>query len=137
MAKRLDLAQAYNNSNLGLENRRNGYRANQIDWQNTDYTAITPEEGKEVWKNNPRGLVLIIKDRYGNPRAVKFREDGKVDIDARYGNYRFDLPQDKAYIKRDGTKVRDVFKVKINHLLSIADKIYKTNEGSEIGRAHV
>lgn len=125
-----DLAQAYNNSNLGLENRRNGYRANQIDWQNTDYTAITPEEGKEVWKNNPRGLVLIIKDRYGNPRAVKFREDGKVDIDARYGNYRFDLPQDKAYIKRDGTKVRDVFKVKINHLLSIADKIYKTNEGS-------
>lgn len=125
-----DLATAYNNSSLGREDRTKGYRTRDIDWQNTDYTPISPEEAKEVWKNNPTSLILIITDSRGEDRAVKFRNDGKVNIDASYGNYRFDLPRDKAYIKRDGTRVTDVFKAKINHLLSIAKKIYVTNEGS-------
>ena len=125
-----DLAKAYDYSGLGKDYRSGGYRSGRVDWQNTDYIPLTPEQGKELWKNNPKALVLIIRDDSGNPRAVKFREDGKVDIDPAYGNYRFNLPRETAYIKRDGTKVRDVFKAKINHLLDIAEKIYQTNEGS-------
>lgn len=125
-----DLATAYNNSELGPLKRNAGYTTGAIDWENTTYTPISPEEGKRVWKDNPTSLILIITDNGGKDRAVKFRADGKVDIDAIYGNYRFNLPKDKAYIKRDGTKVTDVFKAKINHLLSIAKKIYVTDEGS-------
>ena len=124
-----DLAVAYNNSGVDSKSRSKGYYTGPIDWQNTDYIEINPEEGKEIWKNDPTKLILIITDSSGKDRVVKFREDGKVNIDSKFGNYRFNLPRDKAYIKRDGTLVFDIFKAKINHLLSIAKKIYRTNEG--------
>ena len=124
-----DLAVAYNNSGVDSKSRSKGYHTGWIDWENTDYTAITPEEGKELWKNDPTNLILIVTDSSGKDRVVKFREDGKVDIDPKFGSYRFTLPKENAYVKRDGTKVFDVFKAKINHLLSIAKKIYRTNEG--------
>ena len=125
------LANAYKNSGLDLKQRKNMNPHNivdRVDFQNAQYDEISPEEGKEVWKDDPQSLILVITGADGNDHAVKFREDGKVDIDPNYGNYRFDLPRDKAYVKRDGTRVVDVFKAKINHLLSIAKKIYKSNE---------
>ena len=124
-----DLAKAYDNSSVGPDKRKYiGKNGQKIDWQNVNYEPLTVDQGKELWKTDPSKLILIIQDRSGNDRVVKFREDGKVDIDPAYGNYRFDLPVSNAYVKRDGTKVVDVFKAKINHLLSIAKKIYKGDE---------
>ena len=119
-----DLARAYQKSGISGEARSKS----KVDYQAAEYTPLTPEQGKEVWKSDPLSLVLIITDSSGDPRAVRFREDGKVDISSSTGNYRLQLPYDKAYVKRDGTRVYDVYKAKIGHLLNIADKIYKTND---------
>ena len=119
-----DLAKAYDNSAYGIGNRRSDF---QPDFNKADYRAVSPEEAVQVYKNNPTSLRLIVKDRRGRPRVVRFREDGKPLNDG-IGDWRFDVGPENVYHKRTGKAETDTGKMKIGHLASIADKIYVTDE---------
>lgn len=112
-----DLSKAYH----GRSGYKNTVNRNNIDLQNADYTEITPEEAVQIIrKGDPSTLRLII-------------EGDLVLIDGKYGSqddrYRIKYTDyDHWYYTKSGTAVKDTARFPVSHLVSIADKIYKTNE---------
>lgn len=112
-----DLSKAYR----GRSNYKNEVNRNNIDLQHADYTEITPEEAVQIIrKGDPSTLRLII-------------EGDLVLIDGKYGSqddrYRIKYTDyDHWYYTKSGNAVKDTARFPVSHLVSIADKIYKTNE---------
>ena len=112
-----DLSKAYR----GRSNYKNEVNRNNIDLQHADYTEITPEEAVQIIrKGDPSTLRLII-------------EGNLVLIDGKYGSqddrYRIKYTDyDHWYYTKSGNAVKDTARFPVSHLVSIADKIYKTNE---------
>ena len=123
-----DLAKAYDNAGLNRSYRSQSYTP---DYQAADYTALTPEEALQALKTTPTKVVAIIRDRRDRPRAVKFGPDGRTRIDSEGpGAFRFDVKE--PYINKRGRNKGepryDIHYLPTEYLLSIADKIYLTNE---------
>lgn len=112
-----DLSKAYR----GRSSYRDEINRNNIDLQHADYTEITPEEAVQIIrKGDPSTLRLII-------------EGDLVLIDGKYGSqddrYRIKYTDyDHWYYTKSGNAVKDTARFPVSHLVSIADKIYKTNE---------
>lgn len=112
-----DLSKAYR----GRSSYKDEINRNNIDLQNADYTEITPEEAVQIIrKGDPSTLRLII-------------EGDLVLIDGKYGSqddrYRIKYTDyDHWYYTKSGNAVKDTARFPVSHLVSIADKIYKTNE---------
>lgn len=112
-----DLSKTYD----GRSGYKNTVNRNNIDLQNADYTEITPEEAVQIIrKGDPSTLRLII-------------EGDLVLIDGKYGSqddrYRIKYTDyDHWYYTKSGNAVKDTARFPVSHLVSIADKIYKTNE---------
>ena len=112
-----DLSKVYD----GRSGYKNTVNRNNIDLQNADYTEITPEEAVQIIrKGDPSTLRLII-------------EGDLVLIDGKYGSqddrYRIKYTDyDHWYYTKSGNAVKDTARFPVSHLVSIADKIYKTNE---------
>ena len=111
-----DLAKAYKNRDGSRDYTR--FNTN-IDFENSDYTEVTPEEAKQIYKTDPESLHLII-----DGQLITFRENGKPSLD-----YRIHwLNSDKFYTRASGEVIRDTKKMPASHLFSIASKIYKVDE---------
>lgn len=108
-----DLAKAYK------KNKRTVQNYNNIDFENADYTEISPEEAKKKFKEEPWSIKLLID---GN--LVDFRDNGYHSIENRV----YVTDRDKMYVKKNGDVVNDTARMPIKHLFDIADKIYYTNE---------
>lgn len=112
-----DLSKAYR----GRSSYKDEISRNNIDLQHADYTEITPEEAVQIIrKGDPSTLRLII-------------EGDLVLIDGKYGSqddrYRIKYTDyDHWYYTKSGNAVKDTARFPVSHLVSIADKIYKTNE---------
>lgn len=112
-----DLSKAYR----GRSSYKDEINRNNIDLQHADYTEITPEEAVQIIrKGDPSTLRLII-------------EGDLVLIDGKYGSqddrYRIKYTDyDHWYYTKSGNAVKDTARFPVSHLVSIADKIYKTNE---------
>ena len=122
-----DLMKGYDAAGRSGDRRKN----EPYDFNNASYDEITPEEALALVKTNPEQVVMLINDRSGRERAVRFGHDGRTEINGTY-NYRFDLPDDKAYVnkrgKNKGELRTDIHYIPNEHLFSVANKIYKTNE---------
>jgi hypothetical protein len=111
-----DLAKAYKNRDGNRDYTR--FNTN-IDFENSDYTEVTPEEAKQIYKTDPESLHLVI-----DGQLITFRENGKPSLD-----YRIHwLNRDKFYTRASGEVIRDTKKMPASHLFSIASKIYKVDE---------
>lgn len=112
-----DLSKAYDSRS----HYKDEINRNSIDLQNADYTEITPEEAVQIIrKGDPSTLRLII-------------EGELVLIDGKYGSqddrYRIKYTDyNHWYYTKSGNAVKDTARFPVSHLVSIADKIYKTNE---------
>ena len=125
LAERYDLDEAIPRDLSKAYDSRSHYKdvinRNNIDLQNADYTEITPEEAVQIIrKGDPSTLRLII-------------EGNLVLIDGKYGSqddrYRIKYTDyDHWYYTKSGNAVKDTARFPVSHLVSIADKIYKTNE---------
>ena len=124
-----DLAKAYKEVKYA---KRGGYGSKnflqnevpQSDLYNAEYREVTPEEALEISKTKPESLRLLIKDHRGNLKLVTKGEKNKGSI-----LYRIDwLPKEKRYEKRTGETVEDTAKIPFSYLITIADKIYYTND---------
>lgn len=120
-----DLAQAYKR---GVEYRRgkDAYylpdlndRRGELDFENTDYIEITPEEAEEYRRKGEADKLRVIY--WGNaymvdPRSFKLKPSAGIK------------PEDE-YITRTGRSINTSNYVPFSHMMEIADKIYYTNEG--------
>lgn len=120
-----DLAQAYRNSTASLDRGVQGYTPNldarrgELDFENTDYIEITPEEAEEYRRKGEADKLRVIY--WGSaytvdPRSFKLRPSTGIK------------PKDE-YITRTGRRVNNSNHVPFTHMMEIADKIYYTNEG--------
>ena len=114
-----DLAQAYKRSRY-----QGDYNA---DLQNATYNEVSPDEAYNIIKKQDKehSLRILI-----NGRLIKIN-NGYGDRDDRF---RTNVSFDKAYVRKSGAKERDTAKMGLKHLLSIADKIYVTNEAEPEGK---
>lgn len=121
-----DLAKAYRNSTASLDRGVQGYTPNldnrrgELDFENTDYIEITPEEAEEYRRKGEADKLRVIY--WGSaytvdPRSFKLRPSTGIK------------PKDE-YITRTGRHVNNSNYVPFTHMMEIADKIYYTNEGN-------
>lgn len=120
-----DLAKAYRQS---AEYRRGegalyipdlGDREGDLDFENTDYIEITPEEAEDYRKKGEVDKLRVIYwgDAYTvDPRSFKLKPSAGIK------------PEDE-YITRTGRHINNSNHVPFSHMMEIADKIYYTNEG--------
>ena len=112
-----DLMKAYNNARYrGLPN---------TDLQNAEYTEVTPEAAYKAYKADPRSVRLLI-----NGKLIDFDATGRPSTEHRDTW----LNTDKVFTNRNGKRVRDTRYIPPKSLLSIADKIYVTNENTPEGK---
>ena len=120
-----DLAKAYRQS---AEYRRGegalyipdlGDREGDLDFENTDYIEITPEEAEEYRKKREADKLRVIywgSAYMVDPRSFKLKPSTDIK------------PEDE-YITRTGRHINNSNYVPFSHMMEIADKIYYTNEG--------
>lgn len=120
-----DLAKAYRQS---AEYRRGegtlyipdlGDREGDLDFENTDYIEITPEEAEEYRKKGEADKLRVIywgSAYMVDPRSFKLKPSTGIK------------PEDE-YITRTGRHINNSNYVPFSHMMEIADKIYYTNEG--------
>lgn len=120
-----DLAKAYRQS---AEYRRRegalytpdlGDREGDLDFENTDYIEITPEEAEEYRKKGEADKLRVIywgSAYMVDPRSFKLKPSTGIK------------PEDE-YITRTGRHINNSNYVPFSHMMEIADKIYYTNEG--------
>lgn len=114
-----DLVKAY---------KRSSYKgAEDADLHNATYEEITPEEAKSLVKSGNANVLRLIV----NGRTILLRDTGYGSLDDRF---RTDISWNKAYHTRSGAEVRDTARLPVAYLLSVADKIYKTNEAEPEGQ---
>ncbi len=95
------------------------------DWDNYDlynanYTAITPEEAyNQIKAGNSQDIRLLI-----DGKLITLRDNGYGDLRNR-NKY---VDRSKGYTKKNGDVITDTAHLPIKHMLSIADKIYLTDE---------
>lgn len=91
----------------------------KTDYANSEYKEITSEEALQAKKDGNIGKLRILID--GN--LVQYRNDGYPLVGPELG-YR----DERAYKKKNGEEVRDTKRIPFNYLITIADKIYLTDE---------
>ena len=91
----------------------------KTDYENSQYTEITPEQALQAKKDgNISKLRILI-----NGDLVQFRNDGYPLVGPELG-YR----DENIYKNKAGKEIRDTRRMPFNHLINIADKIYLTDE---------
>ena len=115
-----DLAKAYNRVNrehsyaMGVKDDRREVRT---DYENSNYTEVTPEEAMELKKQGKLGNVRLIIDG----EAVAFDQNGEP-------LNTFTVSWKKEYETKNGNTKDKVRQMPLSHLFKIADKIYVTDE---------
>lgn len=109
-----DLAKAYKYSNArpDIQDRRAEY-----DYEKAEYTEITPEEAMKAKKEGKAGMLRVL---IGNQVAL-YRTDGYCikNVEVRWG---------ETYTNKNGKKISNTRDMPFSYVMSIADKIYLTNE---------
>ena len=96
-----------------------GDRRGELDFENTDYIEITPEEAEEYRRKGEADKLRVIywgSAYMVDPRSFKLRPSTGIK------------PEDE-YITRTGRHINNSNYVPFSHMMEIADKIYYTNEG--------
>lgn len=110
-----DLAKSYRQASNYHRGRYDNY-----DLQNANYTEITPEDAyKQIKAGNAKDIRLLV-----DGQLITLRDNGYGDLENRT---RY-ISRDKQYIKKNGDAIRDTAHLPIKHMLSVADKIYLTDE---------
>jgi hypothetical protein len=110
-----DLAKSYRYANNYHRGRYDNY-----DLQNANYTEITPEDAyKQIKAGNAKDIRLLV-----DGQLITLRDNGYGDLENR-NKY---INRDKQYIKKNGDVIRDTAHLPIKHMLSVANKIYLTDE---------
>lgn len=113
-----DLAKAYKASDRAEWHHRDGDYLNKVDYENSEYTEITPEQALALKKQGELAQLRALV----NGELVTYYNDGSSNDYVQY------LPYDKRYTTKNG---RDEFNTKyipLKHILSIADKLYLADE---------
>ena len=113
-----DLAKAYKASDNVQWGHRDGDFINKIDYENSEYTEITPEQALALKKQGKLAQLRALVDG----KVVTYYNDGSSNDYIQY------LPYGKRYTTKNG---RDEFNTKyipLKHILSIADKLYLADE---------
>ena len=114
-----DLAKAYKKANYS------GRSGANTDLQNADYQEVDANTGYKLYKEDPKQVRLLV-----NGKLIDFRDNGYPSLDHRDEW----LPDNLAYVKKNGQKIKDTLHVPAKHLFSIASKIYVTNEHKPEGQ---
>ena len=114
-----DLAKAYKQANY------TGRSGANTDLQNADYQEVDANTGYKLYKEDPKQVRLLV-----NGKLIDFRDNGYPSL-----NHRDEwLPDNLAYVKKNGQKIKDTLHVPAKHLFNIASKIYVTNEHKPEGQ---
>lgn len=109
-----DLAKAYKYSDArpDIKDRRAEY-----DYEKAEYKEITPEEAIAARKEGKAGMLRVL---IGNQVAL-YRTDGYCikNVEVRWG---------ETYTNKNGKKLNNTRDMPFSYVMSIADKIYLTNE---------
>lgn len=116
-----DLIAASKNSGGDLTFAANGDYLDKIDIENSDATALSYDEAKELIENNPAEVLYGV---YKN-LLVKI-----IDHHVYSYNKFTNVDEKDAYIKRTGKKEYKIDRMPLDHVLHILDKIYKVNKVS-------
>lgn len=121
-----DLAKAYKRVNkdhsydMGVKDARREVRT---DYENSNYTEVSPEEAMELKKQGKLGDVRLIIDG----EAVKFDANGNP-LNSFTVNWK------NEYETKNGVTKDKVRQMPLSHLFKIADKIYVTDEAEHSTR---
>lgn len=113
-----DLAKAYNDARVHSYATRNYDSTGKVDFENSEYTEITPEQALAMKKEGTLSTVKALV----NGELVTFYNDGTQD------NYIQYLPHNKKYTTRTGRDEYNSKYVPLKHILNVADKIYVADE---------
>lgn len=113
-----DLAKAYDKSRVHSYATRNYDSMGKVDFENSEYTEITPEQALAMKKEGTLSTVKALV----NGELVTFYNDGTQD------NYIQYLPHNKKYTTRTGRDEYNSKYVPLKHILSVADKLYVADE---------
>lgn len=113
-----DLARAYDKSRVHSYATRNYDSMGKVDFENSEYTEITPEQALAMKKEGTLSTVKALV----NGELVTFYNDGTQDNFIQY------LPHNKKYTTRTGRDEYNSKYVPLKHILSVADKLYVADE---------
>lgn len=115
-----DLARAYNHNGRDLKSRF----TDKIDYENANYTEITPEEAIEYRRQGKAGNIRAIISCYDHSQALEFRASDGYCYSSGY------VDHSKAYTNKSGKTTTNVKEMPFSYVMKIADKIYYTDEDS-------
>ena len=113
-----DLAKAYKASNNTQWAHRDGDYINKIDFENSEYTEITPEQALALKKQGKLAQLRALV----NGQLVTYYNDGSSNDYIQY------LPYGKHYTTKTGRNEFNTKYIPLKHILSIADKLYLADE---------
>lgn len=113
-----DLAKAYDKARVHSYATRNYDSTGKVDFENSEYKEITPEEAMALKKEGGLNAVKALI----NGELVTFYSDGSQDNFIQY------LPHNKKYTTRTGRDEYNSKYVPLKHILNVADKLYLADE---------
>jgi len=128
---RATVGNGYSNTNgyMGIANKQgvSNFRRTPIDFYNSEYTEITPEQALELKKQGRAEDVRVIFDG----QLVTFDKDGKQRTGkyaANFRRYNSDPGTAAKYMKKNGDILDSTRKLTFAEVVDRADKIYLANE---------
>lgn len=113
-----DLAKAYTASGNTQWAHKDGDFINKVDYENSEYTEITPEQALELKKEGNLSKLRAVVDG----QLVTYYNDGTSNDYIQYLNTK------NKYTTRTGRDEYNTKYIPLKHILNIADKLYTADE---------